>query len=129
MKNEYTYQDMLKMQEDAAKRVREMKRRAALAVSDEPPQRNPDDSGKRLPDEVKHISYPVELPVSSRNEPEDRMAVQREQSETSSREPVHGLLSLLTEDPDAMLILSLLAVIGQDEQDTITSLALLYLLL
>ena len=129
MKNEYTYQDMLKMQEDAAKRVREMKKRAALAVSDEPPQRSPDDGSKKLPDEVRHISYPVELPASSHGEPGNRNDDQRDQSEASSREPVNGLLSLLTEDPDAMLILSLLAVIGQDEQDTITSLALLYLLL
>lgn len=129
MKNEYTYQDMLKMQEDAAKRVREMKKRAALAVSDEPPQRGSDDSSKRLPDEVKHISYPVELSSSSHNEPENGMSAQQEQAEISSREPIHGLLSLLTKDPDAMLILSLLAVIGQDEQDYITSLALLYLLL
>lgn len=34
---EYSYQDMLRMQEDAADRVREMKKRATLAMDDECP--------------------------------------------------------------------------------------------
>lgn len=116
---DYTYQDMLKMQEEAAKRVREMKKRAAIAVEDE--SESIPSAGsvrKNLPDEVKHISYPVELPERTQD-------VSRPQE---SKQP-SGLLSFLTQDKDAMLILALLAVIGQEEKDYMTSLALMYILI
>lgn len=115
------------MQEDAARRVREMKKRAALAVSDDPPPRDASENSKKLPDEVKHISYPVELPAPVHDAPDPE--IQAENTREHEREPIHSLLNLLKEDSDAVLILSLLAIIGQDDHDYITSLALLYLLL
>lgn len=117
------------MQEDAARRVREMKKRAALAVSDDPPPRDASENSKKLPDEVKHISYPVELPAPARQDSTSDTETRIENAQGNEREPIHSLLNLLKEDSDAVLILSLLAIIGQDDHDYITSLALLYLLL
>ena len=110
MMADYSYQDMLKMQEEAAVRVREMKRRAALAVDDEP-------SAASVPDQVKHISYPVEIPVNT-----DECNECTGQTEISS-EPTFKL------DADSVLVLLILVLVSSEESDPVTALALLYLLL
>lgn len=106
---DYSYQDMLKMQEEAAVRVREMKRRAALAVDDEP-------SAASVPDQVKHISYPVEIPVN------EECKECTGQTEISS-EPTFKI------DADSVLVLLILVLVSSEESDPVTALALLYLLL
>ncbi len=130
---DYTYQDMLKMQEEAAKRVREMKKRAAIAVEDESGFENiPTTVRKVLPDEVKHISYPVELPGQKEEQNEkqnEKQNEERNEEHGEKKKSPSGILSFITQDKDALLILALLAVIGQDEKDYLTSLALIYLLL
>ncbi|MBQ8210315.1 MAG: hypothetical protein IJZ35_07030 [Clostridia bacterium] len=114
---EYTYQDMLRMQEDAANRVREMKKRAAIVVGEENDEKQR--SAPQMPDEVKHISYPVELPE----------AVQEEVHE-EKKDNHAGIFDILKNDKDAMLILALLAVLSDGEhQDRLMSLALMYLIL
>ncbi len=111
---DYTYQDMLKMQEDAANRVREMKKRAAIAVGDEEENKTPRNT---IPDEVRHISYPVELPEPVREE------------EQQSTPPHTGIFDFLKNDKDAMLIVALLVVLSGEETDLLTSMALIYLIL
>lgn len=116
---DYTYQDMLRMQEEAAFRVREMKKRATLAMDDEP-----ESSQKKvpLPDEVRHISYPVEI--------EDPVSRDSENDEVAEKEDLpEGILDFLTRDKDALLILSLIAVLSTESNDYFTTSALLYLLL
>lgn len=113
---DYTYQDMLKMQEEAAVRVREMKKRAAIAV--ETDERSAPEPPKQvLPDEVKHISYPVELPEKMTEHP------------SVPEEKKSGLLDIIKTDSDSMLILFILMLLSQEETDYLTSMALLYLLL
>lgn len=113
---DYTYQDMLKMQEEAAVRVREMKKRAAIAVEDE--ENKVAESSKQLfPDEVKHISYPVDLSEKNDN------------NRNNDNEKNSGLLEVIKSDSDSMLILFIILLLSQDETDYLTSLALLYLLL
>ncbi len=113
---DYSYQDMLKMQEDAAVRVREMKRRAAIAVEAE--QSAAEEHEKNaIPDEVRHISYPVELPEQIREkkgEPEAKKS---------------GILDIIKSDSDSVLVLFILLLLSQEETDYLTSLALLYLLI
>lgn len=111
---DYTYQDMLRMQEEAAVRVREMKKRATIAMEDdeaEKPQKK-----NALPDEVRHISYPVEI----EKPPEEVF-------EEINEHP--GIFELLSKDKDALLILSLIAVLSMETQDYMMSCALMYLLL
>lgn len=113
---DYTYQDMLRMQEEAAVRVREMKKRATLVMEEES-----EHTPKKavLPDEVKHISYPVEIETP----------VKEESSSAEENDKHMGIFDLLTKDKDALLILSLIAVLSTESKDYITSCALLYLLL
>lgn len=115
---DYTYQDMLKMQEDAAKRVREMKKRAAIAVEEDVV---PSPIKRNLPDEVKRISYPVELPEPDMTDDAIEPVIEKNEG--------RGILKMLTEDKDAMLILALILIVSQDSSDYMTSLSLLYLLL
>lgn len=116
---DYTYQDMLRMQEEAANRVREMKKRATIAVESEneqKPQKRP------LPDAVKHISLPVVIDTPDN-------AVQDTANGSAEEKHSDGLLDLISRDNDALLILSLLAVLSAEKNDYLTSGALLYLLL
>lgn len=127
---DYSYQEMLKMQEDAARRVREMKKRAAIAVDEEEaPQK---DNKPPLPDEVKRISMPVELPQEEGKEGCEQTSPPERVKEQHSHTPdmgIHGLIKFFSNDQDALLILAVLAVISQEKTDYLTSLALLYLLL
>ncbi len=86
---DYSYQDMLKMQEDAALRVREMKKRATLVMDDD---RSQSDGA----------------------------------AETSEKK---GIISLLLSDSDAVLVMSILALLSAENSDGLTELALLYILL
>ncbi len=85
---DYTYQDMLKMQEDAAYRVREMKKRATLAV----------DENEQL-------------------------------AEAQNNDNKKGVLDILLQDSDAVLITALLFLIMSEKNDYLTNLALMYILL
>lgn len=116
---DYSYQDMLRMQEEAAYRVREMKKRATLALDEET---QPVQKKLPLPDEVKHISYPVEIENS-----QDDEAITEEIQEKEN--PSSGILDFLTRDKDALLILSLIAVLATESNDSFTTYALVYLLL
>ena len=116
---DYTYQDMLRMQEEAAVRVREMKKRATLIMDDESEEKKEREKISKktaLPDEVKHISYPVEIDMPKKDEISDKSA------------SGNGLLSFLTQDKDALLILSLLSVLSESK-DYITCGSLLFLLM
>lgn len=114
---DYTYQDMLRMQEDAANRVREMKKRAALAMDEEPKT-----LAKQvpIPDEVRHISYPVEI---------DSPVIEKSEEDEEKNEMQHGIIDFITQDKDVLLVLSLIALLSAENNDYITSCALMYLLL
>ena len=117
---DYTYQDMLRMQEEAAVRVREMKKRATLIMDDDSEEikdREKISKKTALPDEVKHISYPVEIEMPEKEEIPEK-------SSSSS----NGLLGFLSHDKDALLILSLLSVLSETN-DYITCGSLLFLLM
>lgn len=127
---DYSYQEMLKMQEDAARRVREMKKRAAIAVDED--ESLPKENKPPLPDEVKRISMPVELPQEDREEVCEHDTPSETIKEHHSDSPdmgIHGLIKFFSNDKDALLILAVLAVISGEKIDYMTSLALLYLLL
>lgn len=123
---DYTYQDMLKMQEEAAQRVREMKKRASIAVENDKNDeiRINSENSRRLPDEVRRISYPVELSAEKEETPpKDKPADGKDTGRSGG-----GLMKLLLADKDAALIFTLLAVVSQNG-DNLISFALLYLLL
>lgn len=108
---DYTYQDMLKMQEEAANRVREMKRRAAIITEEEP------NYNRAIPDKVKCISMPVEA-ENAIYEPNNHEAT------TNS-----SILSTLFKDNDAVLIMSIVALLSLEGCNMDILLPLVYILL
>lgn len=126
MKN-YTYKEMMKMQEDAVNRVREMKKRSAFAAEDAEKTLNSDryEEDRRIftdPDGVKRISYPVEYDKLHGEFPSDK---NRQENKT----PVcKGLADYIREDPDALLIMSVMALLSQEESDPSLLSALAYIL-
>lgn len=104
------------MQEDAAVRVREMKRRAAIVVGEDENIRR-EEVKKSVPDEVKHISYPVE--IEEKTDKFEKIADDRQR----------GLIDVINADSDSVLVLLILILLSGEETDQLTSLALLYLLL
>lgn len=128
---DYTYEDVLKMQEDAARRVREMKRRAAIAVEED--EKEPRSVNKEkiknedLPREVKRISYPVEFDGQGNEQFKDEKTSQDNYNESQERK--QGLLEILKKDNDAILLIGILLLLCQDEKNYPAALALLYILL
>ena len=114
---EYTYQDMLRMQAEAAERVREMKKRAIQALDEEAPVR----SVPPVADEVRRISYPVDLSCLSEQNDTTSMKTANEKS--------RGFIDNLLHDRDSLIILALVFVLSRDSNDRIISLLLVYLLL
>ena len=112
---DYTYNDMLRMQEEAAERVRQMKKRATIVMEDETENRK----NIPLPDDVRHYSMPVEF--------------EKTKSE-SAHQPVqtteqHGFIRKITEDKDALIILAVLSVLSKEKTDYLILLALIYILM
>ncbi len=113
---DYTYNDMLRMQEEAAERVRAMKKRAALAMDEEEVQKQ---KSVPLPDDVRHYSMPVEFEKPNKeNEPE-----------IFNKTESHGLIGKITEDKDILIILAVLFVLLHEKTDYLTVLALTYILM
>lgn len=127
---DYTYQEMMKMQEDAVKRVQEMKRRSVFAVDDanqafEHNDSRSIDSGSfsQPVSGVKRISMPVEFDSASNY---DKSHKNRQESDAPAFD---GLLDFLSRDGDSSLVLSLLLLLITDSGDKQLISALAYILL
>ncbi len=125
---DYTYQEMMKMQEDAVRRVREMKKRSAFAAEDA---QNTLDSDRYEEDRriftdaggAKRISFPVEYDRRHGDFPSDE---NRQEGET----PVcKGFADYIRDDPDALLIMSVMFLLSQEKTDPSLLSALAYILL
>lgn len=127
---DYTYQEMMKMQEDAVKRVQEMKRRSVFAVDDanrsfekNDSQRTEKGSFPQPVSGVKRISMPVEFDSDSHDVKPHK---NRQESNTPAFD---GLLDILSRDGDTPLMLSLLLLLMTDGGDKELISALAYILL
>lgn len=129
---DYTYQEMMKMQEDAVKRVQEMKRRSVFAVEDanrafeqENTHKNKDITGvfTQPVSGVKRISMPIEFDSDSHS---GNAHKNRQESNTPAFD---GLLDILSRDGDTPLMLSLLLLLMTDGGDKELISALAYILL
>ena len=112
---DYTYSDMLRMQEEAAERVRQMKKRATLVMEDETENRK----NIPLPDDIRHYSMPVEF--------------EKQESEPT-HPPVHStekrtVKRKITDDKDVLIILGVLSVLSKEKTDYLILLALIYILM
>ncbi len=123
----YSDADMLRMQQDAIRRVHEMQRRASNAVQ----------SGGAVPvaygQEGASHRQPVHNPFQRPISPPSPISNQDHRPANQQSSPfsgIKGILDSLKGSSDTILILALLLVLlNNDEQDMLLTLALLYLLL
>lgn len=110
MAQEYSYNDLVRMQEQAIRRVRDMQERARLTVQEQ------------------EVSAPAEEEraaeaVSVRSESKEKTAPPLTRS--VQKNPLGNLLNL---DKDKAVILPLLLLLGRESSDNILLLALMYIM-
>lgn len=110
MAQEYSYNDLVRMQEQAIRRVRDMQERARLTMQEQ------------------------EAPVPEEESPPDEAVSAQEKKEEKSQLPLqqprsqNPLGNLLNFDKDKAVILPLLLLLGKESSDNILLLALMYIM-
>lgn len=123
----YSDADMLRMQQDAIRRVHEMQRRATHAVQSGG--QSFSSSHQSESTRRQSVQNPFQRPISPPAPISNREHGQISQS-SSPFSGIKGILDSLKGSSDTILILALLLVLlNNDEQDMLLTLALLYLLL
>lgn len=131
--SDYTYQDMMRMQNEARERVLEMQKRSRNAADSfngthKTGQNNHNENKEELPRVPRKISYPAELRESSRkNYSSDKSRKTPPFDIRSSLKSVFGDLS--GEDYEKMFILALCLLLTTDGADESLVMALMYLLI
>lgn len=134
--SDYSYTDMVKMQNEAKQRVLEMQKRSrdvlksyngerALAkeIKHEKPY-----SEDELPRVPKTISFPAELPTNSRQQPNNRGNLSNGRG-LDLRAALNSVFGNLSEDEyEKMFILALCLLLAEEHEDDSLIFSLMYLL-
>ena len=143
---EYSYNDIMKMQNDAIKRVNEMQKRAKTVVEEineektqareiQTPQNSQNVKRVKMPndylDELKSFASTSSYFEENKSEPKKREYV-KEKEENHPLKPqndkLKNILNDLNMDSDKALILSLILLLTEEKADEMLILALLYIL-
>lgn len=130
--NDYTYQDMMRMQSEAKKRVLEMQKRSRDAADSfngkyKSERKETESKIEELPRVPKAISYPTELQNQSRRQEQHRKNSQALSFDI--RNALHSVFGELTSDDyEKMFILSLCLLLTKEGTDESIVFALMYLL-
>ena len=133
--NDYTYQDMMRMQSEAKQRVLEMQKRSKNAADTfngiqsqwQPEKRENNESEEELPRVPKKISYPAGLHQSGRSVHNNRNTIGAGSFDIrSTLKSVFG--DLTGDDYEKMFILSLCLLLTKDGADEALIMSLMYLL-
>ena len=124
--SDYSYPDLARMQEEAKRRVMDMRRRSRLFADSVSGRAEEADPGA-LPVQPKAISLPVEYdrPVPKR-QPADKKPAQKKDGLSTALGNVFGKLS--REETEKMFILSLCLLLSNENCDDELLLSLMYLL-
>ena len=131
--SEYTYSEIMKMQNDAIRRVEEMQKRAQAAVGNEQQTKKSEtrdsEQPKRVPMPDSYLDGLKNFAANSSYTPKNNTAVKRENvSHASNGNAINSLLNNINVDSDTALILSLVMLLSEEYGDEALILALLYIL-
>lgn len=132
--NDYSYQDMLRMQGEAKKRVLEMQKRSRNAAESFNGRQNPvkvkeEETQQELPRVPKAISYPAELHSQSHPNISKASAHGHRLNVADIRKSLTGVFGGLSDDEyEKMFILSLCLLLSKEKGDDSLIFALMYLL-
>ncbi len=144
---EYSYNDIMKMQNDAIKRVNEMQKRAKTVVEEineektqareiQTPQNSQNIKRVKMPDdyldELKSFASTSSYFEGNKSEPIKREYVKEKEENRPPLKPqndmLKNILGDLNMDSDKALILSLILLLTEEKADEMLILALLYIL-
>ncbi len=120
MPQEYSYNDLVKMQEQAIRRVRDMQERARLTMQEH-------NEGEPPAPPVQQLAEKIEdnQDNTDKNENNSDIAHQKESHTQKQSNPLGNLLNL---DKDKAIVLPLLLLLGKESNDNILLLALMYIM-
>lgn len=138
--SDYTYGELMKMQNDAIKRVEDMQRRARQSagleaekteqnreaeVSVQEPRRvpMPNDYLEKLKSFAANSSYGEDMASTEKEEPKKGSSIKKELAEKNN-----GSFGDFNLDSDTALLLSLVLLLSEEKADEILIMALLYML-
>lgn len=129
--NEYSYADIMRMQEEAKQRVLEMKKRSRSYVENSTEEKkgsSAKDAGSGIPERPRTISYPVEydLPKNSRAVDNGKKSAQKERGLSAALDNIFGNMS--GEETERMFILSLCLLLVNENCDDELIMSLMYIL-
>lgn len=116
---DYTYQELMKMQNDAIRRVEDMQKKARQTAG-----LDNTETKKKIPvEEPKHIPMPQNYLKTEKNS-----APQPAQQGSNSNSNIKNLLMDINIESDTALLLSLLLLLAEENADESLIMALLYIL-
>lgn len=128
--NDYTYQDMMRMQSEAKRRVIEMQKRSKDVADNFNTKRTvtdiPEDR-EELPRIPRAISYPAELPTQPRHNEHRKKALAVPVTEIKNM-LASAFGNLTGDDYERMFILALCLLLSKEGTDESLIIALMYLL-
>lgn len=110
MAQEYSYNDLVRMQEQAIRRVRDMQERARLTLQEQDASVTEEEAPPAEP-----------TPVQEKKEEKPQPPIQKPK-------PLNPLGNLINLDKDKAVILPLLLLLGKESSDNILLLALMYIM-
>lgn len=134
--SDYTYNDMMKMQNEAKQRVLEMQKRSrdvlrsynADNLNSKERKAEPTVTEEELPRVPKTISYPAELPSNTRNMPQRKNMVSKS-GKFDLKNALDSVFGKLTgEEYEKMFILALCLLLSKENGDDSLIFSLMYLL-
>lgn len=116
---EYSYSDLVKMQDQAIRRVREMQERARMTVRENP---IPDIEAHTPSEELSAKQSPTRTENERNRKPSERPPKPPEKPHCEKPKPPHSI------DADRAILLPLIMLLNEEGADKMLLLALLYIL-
>ena len=127
--NDYTYNDMIRMQDEAKRRVLEMQKRSKSVTDsfNKAKRENEGNCEEELPRVPKAVSLPAEL--HGKDSKEGRGHSYGKSHKTDLRNTLYSVFGSLSDDDyEKMFILSLCLLLSKESKDESLILALMYIL-
>lgn len=139
---EYTYSEIMKMQNDAIKRVEDMQKRArkTVGIDDETDRENEREHHSVTPDEPRRVPMPKDylenlkkFAANSSHKEDDEKKEQRTEAAEKKKKPKEAFygespFGELNIDEDKALILALILLLSEEGADELLIMALIYML-
>lgn len=128
---DYTYSEIMKMQNDAIKRVEEMQRRAKEAVGSEQSKKKTSsdiEQPKRVPMPAGYLDGLKKFAANSSYSPSENVHREAENLRFANNNGINALLKNINMDSDTALVLSLVMLLSEEPGSEALVLALLYIL-